>query len=821
MTDLFFSKRLTEKTDAMRSVSLTIVEAPAGYGKTTAVRHALEPSGAETVSWYTAVETVPGGSFGWFIQQIEPSDPKSARRLQALGLLNRSNAGEAAAIVDRMTIETPLYLVIDNFQYILQDWQPQLLRALSARSDGLHVILIAQNFGRLHSVLSDLGQNLCRISLPDLSLTEAEIGAFAQQLGLSVSPEQIHRTFVQTEGWTIAVSLCLKVLLRTPGGLRATDIDGLLYEHFYLRMSPLQQELLLRLCPYDCLYRDLIEAVLPKELGVDYTQIFDLLAHVPLLGQHNISERRYFPHEIPLRFLRRQLSAAPQALRRDCLLRAGLFFRDFGRPRDAVHCLYKAQAYAEILTCPLKGLLNETFDEVSYTEIARTVLRDCSEEEKSRHPVSVLLLCYALYAGGAFQDFQEALRKAQERIEASGDRQMLGEWFLVSALSDFPDVEKMGAAYRRAEALLSGPSQVFTREEPFLFGSTSMWYLFYTTPGEMMRTADRLAETMAVYNRLTNGHGAGAAELYRGEALSVQGRFEESEIEAYQAAFLSEQAQNASVTYGTALLLGINAIYQSDMSALQNAIDYLENKARAHPFLQGTRINQIMVETVRGYLLSLLMEPSRSAVWTQGEADTLTDLSFTNFMVKTCRITDLILKKNYRRAIASVEVSLKMDPRLISLPTRNFMYVGLVLCYLAIGRLSKAADYLDRSLSIAVQDKNYTFLACFRKYLSVLFLLPTIAARHADAIREIRALDIHYTKADESRIFASLSAHPETDNTLTEREREIAGLAAKGMRNSEIARLLSVSENTVKTHLKSVFQKLNIDRRSRLIELLK
>ena len=69
----------------------------------------------------------------------------------------------------------------------------------------------------------------------------------------------------------------------------------------------------------------------------------------------------------------------------------------------------------------------------------------------------------------------------------------------------------------------------------------------------------------------------------------------------------SEQTQNATVTYGAALLLGINAIYQSDMIALQQAIEYLENKALAYPFLQHTAINTLMAETVRGYLLGLMM----------------------------------------------------------------------------------------------------------------------------------------------------------------------------------------------------------------------
>ena len=50
---------------------------------------------------------------------------------------------------------------------------------------------------------------------------------------------------------------------------------------------------------------------------------------------------------------------------------------------------------------------------------------------------------------------------------------------------------------------------------------------------------------------------------------------------------------------------------------------------------------------------------------------------------------------------------------------------------------------------------------------------------------------------------------------------EVAQLAAGGMRNSEIAETLHISENTVKHHLKNAFQKMNIDRRSRLIEMLR
>jgi DNA-binding CsgD family transcriptional regulator len=48
---------------------------------------------------------------------------------------------------------------------------------------------------------------------------------------------------------------------------------------------------------------------------------------------------------------------------------------------------------------------------------------------------------------------------------------------------------------------------------------------------------------------------------------------------------------------------------------------------------------------------------------------------------------------------------------------------------------------------------------------------------------------------------------------LTRREREILGLVWEGKRNREIAARLCMSENTVETHLKSIFWKLDVSSR--------
>ena len=65
---------------------------------------------------------------------------------------------------------------------------------------------------------------------------------------------------------------------------------------------------------------------------------------------------------------------------------------------------------------------------------------------------------------------------------------------------------------------------------------------------------------------------------------------------------------------------------------------------------------------------------------------------------------------------------------------------------------------------------------------------------------------------------ALLSAKNESDlDHLTQREREVYDLLAKGMTNKEIAATLVITNNTVKRHLKAIFEKLDVHSRAAAI----
>lgn len=68
----------------------------------------------------------------------------------------------------------------------------------------------------------------------------------------------------------------------------------------------------------------------------------------------------------------------------------------------------------------------------------------------------------------------------------------------------------------------------------------------------------------------------------------------------------------------------------------------------------------------------------------------------------------------------------------------------------------------------------------------------------------------------QSDVAAEIALHVVDDN-LTERETAVLRLVANGKANKEIARALSLSEETIKAHLKSIFAKLDVTDRTHAV----
>jgi DNA-binding NarL/FixJ family response regulator len=83
-----------------------------------------------------------------------------------------------------------------------------------------------------------------------------------------------------------------------------------------------------------------------------------------------------------------------------------------------------------------------------------------------------------------------------------------------------------------------------------------------------------------------------------------------------------------------------------------------------------------------------------------------------------------------------------------------------------------------------------------------------------DAIRGVAAGNVWMPPSVQGELAARLRSP--TSNPLSAREEEVVRHVALGLRNAEVARRLFISEQTVKTHLNNVFQKLGIQDRVEL-----
>jgi DNA-binding NarL/FixJ family response regulator len=104
------------------------------------------------------------------------------------------------------------------------------------------------------------------------------------------------------------------------------------------------------------------------------------------------------------------------------------------------------------------------------------------------------------------------------------------------------------------------------------------------------------------------------------------------------------------------------------------------------------------------------------------------------------------------------------------------------------------------------------------------YVLKTVGGeRLADNIRSIQRGEVLLAPAVADKVVQQLSRLHEEDGrqeealeVLTPREREVFALASRGLKNAEIADELFLSEKTIKTHLRNIYNKLNLASKAEL-----
>ncbi|MDX9871064.1 MAG: LuxR C-terminal-related transcriptional regulator [Clostridia bacterium] len=818
-TDLhYYSDRLRRKLAELRFSPAAIVEAPSGYGKTTAIRDFLDdqlPQSAP-VYWFTATDENPSAGFRRLCRKIDKIDSQAGERLLKIELPNAATIGEACDALRSIQCKYETYLVIDNFQF-LQPFLPLsfFLALIEHGGEGLHIIIVTQMLKR--NILAAItGHRFLHITVADLRLNPEDIRRYYTQAGVGITPEDARDITQYTGGWIIAVYLQFCAFQETGAFSSTRSILTLMENLVWDALTETQQTFLMRLSAFEVI--TVQQACVLS--GFETLPEYALEALESPFIRHEPAQRRYELHSLLTELLLEKRRERDAGFEQECLRRAGDFCRDAGKASEALGFYMQIKDYERMLALDLSPLILHAIGTTPFAEIALDIAQNCPAGIKDKYPLSLLRIAWALLLAQRNEPFDVLMEELRANLKANGQMDvssLWGEWTLLSSFEALPCLERATALLRKAAVYFNGKcSQVILPTAPWYFGDYCQLAQFHSTPGETDREADALEDYITLYAQLTNGHGSGADALFRAELAFHRGDLSGAKIFAYKAAFLAENRQQSIVQLGAAMLLAEIALQKADFAGWQHAVSSME-RAASYP-LQNTFVVRAALDNVRGVLLTELGDQAGIADWLKrGEFSGRVLLAPMVNNALFVHLNFLILQGEFDRLIGTAQAIIR--EAYAKTPFSEILLLLLTaIGYTATGNRTQAALLVEQAAEKALPDGLILPFAAYSWLLDGLAdeLVEKKYPRHLEQFRTVKTRYALGWETLHDALFAE-----EWPADLTPRESEVAKMAANGLRNSEIARILSVTESTVRTHLRTIFQKLDIDRRAKLAEKLK
>ncbi len=814
----YFPDRIMDKLRGVLHANATIIEAPSGYGKTTVVKEFLNNNlhRDTSVHWFTALPEMPSMSYKRLCRVFDKIDDKLGSALFKIGELNEFTLGDVCDLIRTIRSQSDTYLIIDDFQYIDFDHTFLFFSALLEHGcENLHIIIITQMLKR-DMLCFVKSKGIFHVTTSDLRFREEDIRHYFNLSGVNISKKDLQSIAYYTDGWIIAVCFQLCAYIDKGYVAKGLDIMDLMEELIWNNLSEEQQVFLLTLSYFKIVSLQQIYALSGFNTLLEYEKEALLNPFI----RYNETEKQYEFHELFLEILTEKRKSYGEAFEHKCLAAAGNYYLSIGKPDEAFPYFWKAKDFDLMLSLDLSSLALKAIDGRPFWEIAPYIANNCPLDIKKANIFQMLQIAWALLLGDHINDFKMLMSELKgflENNDTSNIKYLKAEWKLLFSFTYYPKLKEMTEILKEAEILFEGKnSRVILPDAPWNFCNYCPLSIFHLVSSEADKEADAMDDYIALYSKLTNGHGSGADALFRSELSFYRGDLDKAEAYAYKAVYIAQSNRQSIVFLGATLHLAEIALERADSTGWQNAMNSMGNITSFDS--PNTSLIYYVIDIIRGVLLNELKQLEKVSDWLK--EDDYTSYGLLPGMIPNVDFVKLnyLMHKGMHTKIIGISEILNIE----ELRGRPFSYmlVAFVLakCHLAIGERDKAITYIESACEISIKDGFLFPVASYSFELSGL-VDETIRCRHPEVLKKFNMIKERYILG-----WAALHEKLSKDDlpsTLTRREYEIAVLAASGLHNNEIAKKLMISETTVRTHLRNVFQKLLIDRRSKLAEKLK
>ncbi len=197
-TDLIERQRLFAALDAGLEVPLTLLSAPAGSGKTALLLTWLaRREGQLRIAWLS----LPDPRVFWAAVAASVADA-----LERPSLTKRGETPLEGLLRTFAELDEPLVLVVDDFHHVRAAGVLDPLAKIIARApEHLHVVLACRRDPDMTLHRLRLGGMMAELRAREMAFTEEEAGAFLEAAGVDLRPELTTALVDRTEGWAAAL----------------------------------------------------------------------------------------------------------------------------------------------------------------------------------------------------------------------------------------------------------------------------------------------------------------------------------------------------------------------------------------------------------------------------------------------------------------------------------------------------------------------------------------------------------------------------------------------------------------------------------------
>lgn len=815
----FFSERLKRQLDQISHHPLTIVEAPSGFGKTTAVREYLREkvSHGACEYWYTCLGEPASMAWLGICELFSNVSIKVADDLKNMQMPTLDTLFFITAHLRDITCQMETYLVVDNYQLVNCDIPRELISVFSMHGNPkLHMIFITQQL-EVRQQVSIHNNNIYTLDASPFFFDREGTANLFRMEGIRLTDDELEKIFMSTEGWVSAIRLHMINFKETGFFDPAADIEQLVERAIWNNLTPQERDFFLSVSILDSFSARQAAIMLNQEVLPD--KIIEILKNNEFI-RYLPDKYRYSMHSILQDYLRNRFyNEMPEDYQNRTFRRAGTSCVAVSRYYPASEFFFRIRDFDAILSLPFSIEYLDKQREKYQSELIVRIVHECPEKTLCSHPLTMIIFGYYTLMNGQTEVYQRLCSLLEQTVHRKGDflpdeiRKIHGEYELLAAFGEFNDLSRMKERQKRAWEILGQPSEVIKEDAPWLFASPTVLGMFWRETGKLEHILKEIEESSPFYQRLVRGHGAGAFHVMQAEAMLMRGKDDEAEIHCHKALYEARGSRQASICISSELVLARIAILRGDVESYFKAIKRIQDYAKENTSLYVLH----MVECCMSVISIELGIKDYVAPWLydiESIKKMLYDPVIPHAQIFYLKL--LLMEKRYNELYGISQLLLdngkKQEKRIKYMLPQIYNLKFLAIAKYNNGHQLEALEYLKQALAAALPDKVYLPLIQDAGCLAPLYESLKNFIPDKDGINAVLELGRRHEKGMKIIRKAIIS-----DKTpLTPREREIALLARNRLRAREISDKLCISETTVRTILRNVYSKLDIHSKTEL-----